>query len=39
MQLWVVKMHNGELRPFSIRALTTGGDTMPTQHTEQAVAM
>jgi hypothetical protein len=39
VQLWVVKLHNGELRPFHVRATTTGGGALPTEHTEQAIAM
>jgi hypothetical protein len=38
VQLWVVRLHNGGLRPFSIRAATTGAGALPSSNTEQALA-
>ena len=39
VQLWVVKQHGGELRPYTIRAVTTGIDALPSEATEAAIAM
>jgi hypothetical protein len=39
VQLWVVKMHNGELQPFELRSATTGGGMLPSASTEQALVM
>jgi hypothetical protein len=37
VQLWVVRMHMGELRPFAVRASIRGGDDLPSPATEQAL--
>ncbi|KAL4859895.1 putative dolichyl-diphosphooligosaccharide--protein glycosyltransferase subunit 3B [Chlorella vulgaris] len=39
VQLWVVKMLNGELQPFELRSATTGGGMLPSASTEQALVM
>ena len=39
IQLWVVRSHHGELRPFNVRATTTGVGELPSDNTEQAIAM
>ena len=39
VQLWVVKHHGGELRPFAVRAAMVGGDALPSENSERAMAM
>lgn len=39
MQLFVVRNINGELKPFNVRAVTTGEGELPTHNTEMAIAM
>lgn len=39
VQLWVVKVHGGDLKPYNVRAATTGAGALPSQQTEQALAM
>lgn len=39
MQLWVVKMHGGGLKPYNVRATTTGTGELPSANTERAIEM
>lgn len=39
VQLFVVRNINGQLKPFNVRATTTGEGELPTPNTEQAIAM
>ena len=39
VQLWVVRMHNGALKPFAVRASTVGAPQLPSDKTEQALVV
>lgn len=39
VQLWVVKMHGGSLKPYSVRATPTGTGELPSENTERAIEM
>ena len=39
VQLFVVRNINGELKPFNVRAVTTGEAELPTHNTELAIGM
>ncbi len=39
VQLWVVKMHGGSLKPYSVRATPTGAGELPSENTERAIEM